>query len=124
MLPPAVKLTLMSAQGPDNRYLLSRLREPKLFENVRLYLAYLHRQPDSACIDGKTKTNVELSLLQEGLPTDVSALRAIFIRFSECYGKSQEQVRLDLETYASHISSKHISSLNRFRNDYKNYFRS
>lgn len=117
LLPPNVNLTLMSSQSLDNRYLLSRLREPKIFDNVRLYLAYLHRQSETTCIEGKTKTSVEFALLQKGLPTEISELRSIFDRFHECFGKSHKLVTIDLETFAAHLSSKHIANLNRLRNE-------
>lgn len=84
MLPPTVKLTKQFADsGDDGRYVMSRLRDRRIYDNVRLYLAYLHDKPDSTCIDGKTNTNIKVSISQEGLPTDKQSLMQIFIQFHE-----------------------------------------
>lgn len=125
LLPPTVKLTKQfSDSGDDGRYVLSRLRDRRIYENVRLYLAYLHDKPDSICIDGITKTNVMVSIQQEGLPTDPDELKDIFVRFHDSFNISPINVANDLSSFASHVSSKRLSHLQRTRTNFKNYFRS
>lgn len=124
LLPPNVKLTMQSAESIDGRYILSRLRDHRIYENVRMYLAYLHDKPDSVCIDGKTRTNIMILIQQEGFPTDPIALRQILDRFHENYHISSVQTTNDLSSYGSHLNSKRISYLQRSRNDHKNFFRS
>lgn len=124
LLPPTVKLTKQFADsGDDGRYVMSRLRDRRIYDNVRLYLAYLHDKPDSTCIDGKTNTNIKVSISQEGLPTDKQSLMQIFIQFHESLNISPLQVTNDLTSYASYISAKRRSHLQRTRADVNNYFR-
>ena len=123
LLPPIVKLTLLSAGDADNKFLLSRLRDQKLFDNVRLYLSFLHNQPDSTCINGKTKSYVQLQLQLEGLPIELSSLRTLFDKFNAMYSISPEQVSSDLDSFASQLRSDRICQLNRYRIDSNKFFR-
>lgn len=67
---------------------MSRFRDTKLYDNVRLYLSFLSDKPDTLCINGKTKTNILLSIQKKGLPTDPTILNNIFIRFHESFNFS------------------------------------
>lgn len=124
LLPPTVKLTKQFADsGNDGRYVLSRLRDRRIYDNVRLYLAYLHDKADSICIDGKTNTNIKVLISQEGLPTDEHDLMQIFVQFHESFNIPPLQVANDLSSYGSYMSSKRRSHLQRTRADFNNYFR-
>lgn len=123
LLPPTVKLSMLSAADGDGRYILSRLRDHRIFANVRLYLAYLHDKSDTVCIDGKTKTNLIVSIHQEGLPTGYAALRQIFDRYHESFGVESSQVTKDLTAFASHLNSKRTAYLQKIREDSDKFFR-
>lgn len=123
LTPPVVKLTIQSAAEEEGRYLLSRLRDYRISENIRLYLAYLHDQPDSVCINGKTKTSVKISIQQEGFPTEYKALRDIFDRYHASYGESSTQVSKDLAAYSSYLRSQRRSHLQKTREDHNKFFR-
>lgn len=125
LLPPVVKLTSLSAEDVEGRYILSRLRDKKIYADVRLYLAYLHDKPDSICVDGLTRTYLKVKIHQEGLPTDTATLKQLFYRYHELSGEiSPQQLDNDLSTFGSHVGSKRISQLQKSRTDHKNYFRS
>ena len=56
LIPPLVNLTQKSVADMDSRYVLARHRDSRIFENVRLFLSFLHDKEDSVCINGKTNT--------------------------------------------------------------------
>lgn len=123
LLPPTVKLTKkLTETNVESRFILSRLRERRIYDNVRIYLAYLHDKSDSICIDGMTKTSVLVSINQEGLPTNPSELRKIFINFHESLNISPTKVENDLTTFASHLSSKRLWHIQKARSNFKNYY--
>lgn len=115
---------MQSAGSTEGRYLLSRFRDHRIYDNVRLLLAYLHDKPDSVCFEGKTKTNVLVSIHQQGLPTDLATLREAYLKFHAELGVTPDMVSADLASLASYVSSRRVSHLQRARTDYKNYFSS
>lgn len=124
LTPPKVKLTKQLVDNNiESRYVMSRLRDHKIYNNVRLYLAYLHNKPDSICFEGKTNTNLKVLISQEGLPIEHKELMQIFVQFHEGLAINSTQVAKDLSSFASFISSKRISHLHKSRNDVKNYYR-
>lgn len=111
LFPPKIKHTANSINSTENRYLLGRLREHRLFEDVRLFLAYLHKQPQDVCVDGRTKTSTLVSIQKEGFPTDFNALKSLYYKYHEQLGISSSQTDQDLAAVESHISSKHSAQL-------------
>lgn len=124
LFPPIVKLTMKSADSTEGRYLLSRFRDRRIYDNVRLLLAYLHDKSNSVCFEGKTKTNILVSIHQEGLPTDIPTLRQLYFKYHEELTVPSKYVSDDLTAYASYVSSRRISYLQKCRTDSRNYFRS
>lgn len=122
LLPPIVRHTQNALNNTESLYDLSRLREKSVYENVRLYLAYLHDNP-SACINGKTKMNVSVLILAEGLPNSLNELRNLFFKFHESLGMSQKDVLEELATYRSHIRSERTSYLQKIRENENKWFR-
>lgn len=122
--PPVVKLSLLSGESEDQRYLLGRLSTQRIFDDVKLYLAYLHKQPDNVCVDGKTRLSTLVSIRKEGFPTEVSKLKALYVRFHEHYGQSPQQIEFDLSTFGTHIHSRYIAYLQRCRENHNKFFRS
>lgn len=119
ILPPLVKLTKQFSEScEDSRFVMSRLRDPRTYANVRLYLAFLHDKPHHTCIDGKTRVNLELLISKEGLPIVLLTLKKIFIQYHECFNISPLQVANDLSAYAAYLNSKfrpHVSQNQFFR---------
>lgn len=123
LLPPTVKLTQQTIDTTECRYALSRLREKKIYENIRLFLAYLHNKSDSVCYEGKTKTSVMVSIQQEGLPTDPISLKNLYIRYHEIFNMSPQKVADDLAAFGNYVHSKRVSHLQRSRVDHNKFFR-
>ena len=123
LIPPLVNLTQKSVLDNDSRYVLARLRDNKIFENVRLFLSYLHDKDDTVCIGGKTNTSLRIAIQQEGLPCDLLSLRRIYDKFHLSFGISALQVSSDLNSYASHVSSNRTIYLQRVRENHDKFFR-
>ena len=113
MRPTTAKLTQSLHDFDNDRYILSRLRDNNIRENIRLYLAYLHDKPDSECIWGKTNTSLKVSIQQEGLPVNISDLKNIFYRYHERLRISSADVSSDLKSYKSHVSTYRTNYLNK-----------
>lgn len=114
--PPIVKLT----KNSDDRYKIARLRDPKIFSNVRLYLAYLHDKSET-CIEGKTSTSLKVEIASEGLPTNVGELREVFLKYHETFGIQSKEVEADLESYRSHLSTQRLNYLQSSRVNFNNF---
>lgn len=106
MAPPVVKITRQLASQDDSVYTLSRLRDHNLYNNVRLYLAYLHDQTNDVCIDGKTNTHLKILIQQEGLPTKFNELYALYVRFCSELHVSESAVKADLASFRSNMQNK------------------
>jgi len=122
LVPPKVRHTQNALHNSESLYDLSRLREKTVLENVRLYLAYLHDNP-SACIYGKTKMNVSVQLLAEGLPNSLNELRKLYFKYHEGYGMSEKSVQDELATYRSYLRSERTSYLQKVRENESKWFR-
>ncbi|XP_055523016.1 uncharacterized protein LOC129717191 [Wyeomyia smithii] len=103
MRPPIVRLTEQSAAG-DKRYLNARLRDHKIMDTVRTFLAFLHDQPITVCIRGITKISASVMLAAEGLPTDLNLLREIFLDVHEELGISRDDALADLQSQRTSLS--------------------
>ena len=122
MKPPIVRLTEQSAVG-DGRFLLARLRESKVYENIRLYLAYLNDQSTDTCIDGTTATSMKVFLASEGLPYEPGHLMAILKEFNLSIGISTKDTIDDLEAYRKHVTNKRLQHLQQARESANNFYR-
>ena len=123
LIPPVVNLTHKSVEENDSCYALSRLRDNRIFENVRLFLSYLYNKDDSVCIGGKTNTSLKIAIQQEGLPCDVMCLRNIYDKFHLSFGISPAEVTSDLISFASHVASNRTIHLQRVRESHNKFFR-
>ena len=122
MKPPIVRLTEQSAVG-DGRFLLARLRESKVYENIRLYLAYLNDQSTDTCIDGTTATSMKVFLASEGLPYDPGHLMDILKEFNSSIGISTKDTIDDLEAYRKHVTNKRLHHLQQARESAHKFYR-
>lgn len=123
MTPPIVRLSRESDTA-NGRYLLARLRDPSILKAVRLFLAYLHDQPPSACFEGHTNTSIKLALASEGLPCDMDSLRKLFYRFHDAYGIGVAEVEADLSAFRTFFSSEKLFHLQKSRESHSKYFSS
>lgn len=121
MSPPIVRLSRCSDLDND-RYLLARLRDPLILKPLRLFLAYLHDQPASTCMEGHTNTSIKLMLASEGLPSDVDSLRKLYYRFHNAYGIGPAEVEADLTSFGSYFRSENLLRLQKVRESHNNYF--
>lgn len=122
MKPPIVRLTEQSASG-DGTYLLGRLRDPHLYQNLRLYLAFLKDQPLTFCLDGHTSSSMQAYLYSEGLPKSDEHLLRTLLEFNSAIGISQTKTFADLEALKKHMSSKKIQHLQQTRESANKFFR-
>lgn len=99
----------------DRTHFETRLKDPKILNTVRMYLAFLHNQPSSVCYDGLTNTSAKILLALEGFPTDVNELRQMYTEIYETNGMSKESVLADLSTYRSFIATERIQRMQRAR---------
>jgi hypothetical protein len=108
----------------DGLYALSRLRDYNLYNNVRLYLAFLHNQSEDVCIEGKTKTNLKILIQQEDFSSNYKDLYALYVRFCAQFdGITETNVRADLMSFRSPVSNKRRIHLQNARDAKKRYFR-
>ena len=114
MRPPIVRLTEQSTQG-DGRFLKARLRDPKIMHVVRMFLAYMHDQSPSTCVEGLTPTSIKMMLSSEGLPTSTDHLRRIFIEVHGEYGIKEADALADLASYRTFMASERVARLQRLR---------
>lgn len=122
LVPPIVRLTQNASRMQDSLYDLSRLREHRVYENVRLYLAYLHDNEDD-CIGGRTKLNIGAQIQAEGLPTVFVDLMDLYVRYHGTLGISKKKVENDLASYRSHIHSERMYHLDKVRGSLHQRFR-
>jgi hypothetical protein len=118
LIPPVVKLT----QG-SNRYSLARLRDGKIYNMVRLYLAYLHDKDTGVCIDGMTVSSVKVAIASEGLPLHYDKLRDLFLEYNVGFGADEDEVKRDLASYRSYLNNERINRLQQTRNNHRNFNR-
>lgn len=121
--PPIVRLTEQSACG-DGKFLLARLREPHVYQNIRLYLAFLKDQPLDYCTpDGMTLTSMKAYLHSQGLPKSDDQLLSILKEFHSAIGLPETHTLADLEAFRKHMSSRKIQQLQKLREDHNKFFR-
>lgn len=123
MVPPIVRMTKNAIENGDSLYALSRLRDHRIYNNVRLFLSYFHNQGD-ICYDGITQTSLKVLINQEGLPMDYQELRKLYNQYHETIGIADNEVSKDLISYRSHIDNKYREYLQRIRESWKNYMTS
>lgn len=122
MRPPIVRLTEQSAAG-DKRYLKARLRDHKIMDTVRTFLAFLHDQPITVCIRGITKISASVMLAAEGLPTDLNLLREIFLDVHEELGISRDDALADLQSHRTSLSSERTHRLQQLRESTDKFYK-
>lgn len=122
MKPPIVRLTEQSACG-DGKFLLARLREPQVYQNLRLYLAFLKDQPMNYCLDGMTPTSMQAYLYSQGLPKSDEQLLSTLQEFHASIGISSTNTLADLEGYKQHMTSKKIQHLQQSRESANKFYR-
>lgn len=96
-------------------YLKTRLKDPKIMNLVRVYIAFLHNQPSAVCFDGMTSVSAKMMLGLDGFPVEVNDLKDLYIKLHEESGISKESVLADLETYRSYVATERIQRLQRAR---------
>lgn len=96
-------------------HLRARLKDPKIMNMVRAYLAFLHNQPSTVLYDGMTSVSAKMLLGLEGFPVDVTKLKEIYVKIHEDCGITKESVEADLETYRAFIATERIQRLQRAR---------
>lgn len=114
---PKISITDRPHQPPTDStaHLQARLKDPKIMNLVRAYLAFLHNQPTTVLHDGMTSVSAKMLLGLEGFPVDVAELKALYIKIHEDCGISKESVLADLETYRSFMATERIQRLQRAR---------
>jgi hypothetical protein len=123
LMPPVVKNTLISAQE-NGRYALSRLHDSHLLKTVRYFLAYLHDNPD-VCHEGFTSAHCKTLIGSKGLPTDIAALKSMYIRYNIMFGNSNEiEVNNELITLRRYLTSSRINHLQRNRENNNKFYNS
>lgn len=58
LLTPAVVRLAKNSTADDSCHLMALLREPFIMKTIKLYLDYLHAQPNNACYDDFTNISV------------------------------------------------------------------
>jgi len=116
--PPIVRCTQQFAGDINSNYVLSRLRDQRTYEMVRVYLAYLHNQDDYVHINGRTKMNTRVLIQAEGLPGSYKELRDIYYKYNESLNISPKDITKDLETYRSYLSNERLGYLQRTKNNH------
>lgn len=100
--------------------MLSRLRDYRIYNNVRLFLSYFYDQSD-ICYDGITQTNLKVLINQDGLPTNYKELCKIYYEYHDRVGIHKEDVNKDLNSYRIHIDNKYRDYLQKVRENWNNY---
>jgi len=120
LVPPIVRLTSKSVETGDNVYALSRFRDHRIYNNVRMFLSYFHDQSD-ICYEGMTQTSLKVLIHQEGLPNNPSELSKLYFLYHETTGLNKNDVLKDLAYYRRHIDNKYREYLQRTRETWQNY---
>jgi len=118
--PPIIKLTKLSMCSADKTYALSRFRERKIYENVRDFLAFFHKNKD-VCLKGVTKTSLTVFIDQEGLPTDLKELEELYFTYNIKIGLSRDDIMEDLKMHESGLINEHRDHLTKVRENWKKY---
>lgn len=113
--PPIVTNPPQSTSDDKLAYLKTRLKDPKIMNMVRVYIAFLHNQPSAVCFDGMTSVSAKMMLGLEGFPVEVNDLKELYIKLYEESEISKESVLADLETYRSYVATERIQRLQRAR---------
>jgi hypothetical protein len=98
LIPPVVKLTKQSST-----YAMARLRDRKIFDSIRIYLAYLHDKPNETCVNGCTRSLCKITIATEGLPTEPIQLKKIYYDYQKNFGMNDEEIKSDLTTYGKYL---------------------
>lgn len=118
--PPIVKLTRKAVEEGDSIYVLSRLRDFRIYNNVRLFLSYFYDHTD-ICYAGITQTNLKVLINQDGLPTNYKELCQIYFTYHERIGISKEDVNKDLTSYRRHIDNNYRDYIQKVRESWNKY---
>lgn len=125
LAPPRVKVTqnLSNNFSADNRYLLSRFRDQRIYDKARYFLAYFFDKTGDVCYKGMTKLNITMALKSEGLPTDVNELKHLYFNYHmQSDGLNVVDVQTDLEALRKHISKERTNFLQVSSENYKKFY--
>lgn len=120
--PPLVKLTEMSLNS-TSIYAVARLRDRRIFDAVRAYLAFLNDNSLATTPDGMSKSHCQTIIAIEGLPTQTTKLRAIYNDFKKQFGATEEEIERDLVSLRSFLNSQYISHLQKNRETHNRFFK-
>lgn len=115
---PLFKLAEMSLNS-TSAYTLAKLRDRKIFDAVRVYLAFLNDNPLAITPDGMSKSHCQTIIAIEGLPTQPTKLRAIYNDFKKQFGATEDEIEKDLLALRSFLNSQHISHLQKDKDTHK-----
>lgn len=118
--PPIVRLTAQANKGGDERYLLSRLREPATLKDIQMLLTF-HQEYPNVVREGRSRAMVVASLAQEGLPSDTGKLKELYIKYVEAYCPEGTDPEKELEQLGNHVRTKWRESLQKTREDMAAY---
>lgn len=125
LAPPRVKVTqnLSNNFSADNRYLLSRFRDQRIYDKARYFLAYFFDKTGDVCYKGMTKLNIIMALKSEGLPTDVNELKHLYFNYHmQSDALNVVDVQTDLDTLRKHISKERTNFLQVSSENYKKFY--
>lgn len=104
---PIARMTLMSSNSQDQKYAVSRFRDPRILYLVRKYLAYLEKSDDLVIDDGDSKLTCEVKIKSEGLPLG-SKLKDMYYKFLREYDITEESVDKDLTALRSYYATSRL----------------
>lgn len=113
---PIVKLT---QDLPE--YAMMRLRDSRIYDLVRNYLAYFKFTTENQIIDGDSKISAAMKIKSEGLPLG-DALYSLYTKFCVGYGMDEAEVAQDLETLKAFHSTSRLIRLQTARQFTKAYY--
>lgn len=125
LAPPKVKITqnLSSNMAGENRYLLARFRDPKVYDKARYFLAFFSDKSGDVCYKGLTKLNIMMALKAEGLPTNYDELHYLYFKYHLLNeGFNAEDVESDLAALRKHITKERTNFLQVSSENYKKFY--
>lgn len=87
----------------------ARLNDCRIYQMVRLYLAYLGRADSEVIFEGETRTSLGLKIKSEGLPLG-SELTDMWYQFCKSRGANSTDVLKDLQAYENYCKSSYTPS--------------
>ena len=120
--PPITRLVQMSAQSSDKRYIKAHLRNDKVFDKIRLYLAFFCDKAPSVTYNGYTRMKILTDLSNEGIPMDHNFLTEIYYDFMKDKGFNNKEISEELKAYGEAIKWDRIKYLRERDYLYKSHY--